>query len=228
MVQFTICNSWRSVPGLERKESRPIGNASENTNSDQVAKWAANTVSPKVLAVAEGCHNNPCFSINKSPCPLAISIYYWWIQLLHMSTWLFSSITGIYNNRTVLASWCHPDPSQSCPSQFWFRSSNQSIIDLNSLKPSPESFFFNSISSLDITKDKILSASFSCSAIPWLWGVLPLYIKPVHLISSKGRLILGGLWDLIVSRPWCLSRSNTWVLRLLSWVQCSGPQLITL
>lgn len=149
-----------------------------------------------------------------------------------MPTWLFLSITGgyncwicplgyflltgIYSYWTVLAPWCHSVPSQSCPSQFWLRSSNQSRTDLSFLKPFSESFLFTLTSNLDITKDTFLCALFSWSGI-----------KPVHLISSQGRLILGGLWDLIVSRPWCLSRSNIWILRLLSWVQCPGPQLTT-
>lgn len=170
----------------------------------------------------------PIFPSIKPRTHLALFIHYWCIQLLNMPTWLFSSITGVHNYGAVLAPWCHPVLSQSCPSQFWLSSSNQSRTDLNSLKFSTESFFFTFTSSLDITKDKILPASFSWSGIPWLWSVLPHYINPVHLISSKGRLILGGLWDLIVSSPWYLSRSNTWLLRLLSWVQFPGPQLTTL
>lgn len=46
---------------------------------------------------------------------LALFNYYWWIQLLNMPPWLFSSITGIYNYRTVLAPWCQPVPVNPAP-----------------------------------------------------------------------------------------------------------------
>lgn len=140
-----------------------------------------------------------------------------------MSTWVFSFVTGVYNYWTVVAPWCHPVP----PSSDSEAATNPELISipLNSLlspssSPSPQVWSLQKVRFLLPHSHGVAFHSYGVSSF--------FYIKPVHLISSKGRLILGGLGYLIVSSPWCLSRSNTWVLRLLSWVPFPGPQLTIL
>lgn len=204
MVQPIICNSWKSAPGLERMQV--YRQCSWEYKLRSSCKMSRKCCVSQVWQWLKVAIITPTFLSIKPHVHLGLFFCYWCIQLLN----------------------CRSSMMSPSPSQFWLRSSNQSRTDLNSLKFSTESFFFTFTSSLVITKGKIPSASFSWSGIPWLWSVLLFYIKPVHLISSKGRLILGGLGDLIVSSPWCLSRSNTWVLRLLSWVPFPGPQLTIL